>query len=100
MAYFNSNPPKPLSDLVKGFLDDVPYKKRLQRGMVLSLWAETVGPKIDEQTEDIHFEHGNLVVNVKNSAWRHELHMKRFSIAKKLNDKIGSEAVKEIVVRS
>ncbi len=100
MAYFNTNPPKPLTDLVKDYLDDVPYRKRLKRGMVLSLWAETVGNKIHTETDNVHFEHGNLVIHVKNSSWRHEIHMKRFSIAKKLNDKVGEKVIKEIVVRS
>ncbi len=100
MAIFNTKPPKPLSELVKGFLDNFPHKKRLQKGMVLSLWAETVGPKINAQTENVHFEHGNLIIHVKNSAWRHELHMKRFHLAKKLNEKVGDKVIKEIVVRS
>lgn len=100
MALYNSKPPKPLKDLLKDFLDDVPYRKRLKRGMVLSLWPETVGKSIQEQSENIHFEHGNLIIHVKNPSWRHEIHMKRFTITKKLNDKVGDKIVKEIVVRS
>lgn len=100
MAFYNTNKPKPLNDLLKDFLDDVPYKKRLQRGMVLSLWEETVGKKISNQTENVHFEYGKLIVHVKNSAWRQEIHMKRFNIAQKINKKIGNQIVKEIVVRS
>lgn len=100
MAFYNSNPPKSLKDVLKNYLDEVPNKKRLKRGMVLSLWEEVVGENIQTHTENIHFERGNLVIHVKNSAWRHEIHMKRFSIAKKLNDKVGSEVINEIVVRS
>ncbi len=100
MAYSGTDSPKPLKDLLKNFLDDVPYRKRLKRGMVLSLWPETVGDKIYAVTENVHFERGNLVVHVKNSSWRHEIHMKRYSIAKKLNDKVGEKVIKEIVVRS
>lgn len=100
MGRFNSNTPKSLKELVKDYLDNVPYRKRLKRGMILSLWSETVGPSIAEQAENVHFEHGKLVLNVKNPAWRHEIHMKRFSIAKKLNDQVGEKIVKEIVVRS
>lgn len=100
MARFSKNPPKPLSELVNNFLDDIPYRKRLKRGMILSLWAETVGPKINEQTEKIYFEYGNLVIHVKNPAWRHEIHMKRYSISKKLNDKVGEKVIKEMIVRS
>lgn len=99
MARFRSDPPKPLSDLVKDFLDDVPHRKRLKRGMILSLWSDIVGEAITEQTENIHFEHGNLVIHVKNPAWRNEIHMKRFNIAKRLNDKVGEKVIKEIVVR-
>jgi|AntDeeMinimDraft_6_1070357.scaffolds.fasta_scaffold04357_3 predicted nucleic acid-binding Zn ribbon protein len=100
MAFFDTDPPKPLRDVLKNFLDDVPYRKRLKRGMILSLWPETVGPSINEQTKNVHFEHGNLVIHVKSPAWRNEIHMKRYSIAKKLNDEVGEKIIKEIVVRS
>jgi predicted nucleic acid-binding Zn ribbon protein len=100
MSRFRTNPPKPLKELVKSFLDDVPYRKRLKRGMILSLWDEIVGEAIAEQTQNLRFEHGRLVLNVKNPAWRQEIHMKRFSIAKKLNDEVGEKIIKEIVVRS
>ncbi|HYW35591.1 MAG TPA: DUF721 domain-containing protein [Balneolaceae bacterium] len=100
MNSFRSNPPKPLKDLLKNYLDDIPHKKRLKRGMILSLWNETVGDAIARQTTNVHFEHGNLVVHVKSPTWRNEIHMKRFGIAKKLNEQVGSEIIKEIVVRS
>lgn len=100
MSRYRSNPPKPLKDLLKNFLDDVPYRKRLKRGMILSLWDETVGEAIAEQAENVRFEHGKLVINVKNPAWRQEIHMKRFSIAKQLNEQVGEKIIKEIIVRS
>ncbi len=100
MGRYRSNSPKPLKDALKDFLDDYPHRKRLKRGMILSIWEQTVGERIADETENIHFEHGNLVVHVKNPAWRHEIHMKRFSIAKKLNDRVEEKIIKEIVVRS
>lgn len=100
MARFRTNTPKPLKVLVKDYLDDVPHRKRLKRGMILSLWDETVGESIAQQTENLRFENGKLILNVKNPAWRHEIHMKRFSIAKKLNEQVGEKIIKEIVVRS
>lgn len=99
MAY-RSNTPKPLKDALKNFLDDFPHRKRLKRGMILSMWDKTVGERIAEQTENVHFEYGNLIVHVKNPAWRQEIHMKRFSIAKKLNDKVEEKVIREIVVRA
>ena len=78
----------------------MPYRKRLKRGMILSLWGETVGEAIYEQTENLHFEYNNLVVHVKNSAWRSEIHMKRYSIVKRLHDQVGEEIIDELIVRA
>ncbi|MDZ7772328.1 MAG: DUF721 domain-containing protein [Balneolaceae bacterium] len=100
MSRFRSDPPKSLRELVKDFLDDYPHRKRLKRGMILSLWERTVGERIARETEDVHFEHGKLVVHVKNPAWRHEIHMKRYNIARKLNEEVEEEIIQEIVVRS
>ncbi|MDZ7658896.1 MAG: DUF721 domain-containing protein [Aliifodinibius sp.] len=100
MGRYKSNSPKSLKEALKDFLDTYPHRKRLKRGMILSLWEQTVGERIAEQTENLHFEHGNLVVHVKNPAWRQEIHMKRYSIAKKLNDQVDEKIIKEIVVRS
>lgn len=100
MGRFRSSKPKSLKDALKDFLDEYPHRKRLKRGMILSLWNETVGKRIAEQADNIHFERGNLIIHVKNPAWRQEIHMKRYSIAKKLNDKVEEKIIKEIVVRS
>lgn len=100
MSRYRNSTPKPISDLVKDFLDDFPHRKRLKKGMILSLWGRTVGSRISEETTNIHFEHGKLVVHVSNPAWRHEIHMKRFSIAKRLNDQVNEKIIDEIIVRS
>ncbi len=100
MSRFRTNTPKSLKDLLKNYLDDIPYRKRLKRGMILSLWPRTVGPNIAEQAENVHFKNDKLFIKVQNPAWRHEIHMKRFTIAKKLNDQVGEKIIKEIVVRS
>lgn len=100
MGRYRSNTPKPLKDALKDFLENYPHRKRLKRGMILSLWEQTVGERIAEQTENIHFERGNLVVHVKNPVWRQEIHMKRFSIAKRLNEKVDEQIINEIVVRA
>lgn len=100
MVRNRSNIPKPLKDALKDFLDDYPHRKRLKRGMILSLWGKTVGSAIAEQTKKIYFENGRLVVHIPNAAWRHEIHMNRFSIAQKLNHQVGEKIIKEILVRS
>ena len=99
MGFFRREP-KSLKDAIKHYIDDIPQRKKLKKGMILSLWPRVVGKAIAEQTENIHFEDDKLVMNVKNSAWRHEIHMSRYTIAKKLNNEVKERIVKEIIVRS
>jgi len=89
-----------MDELLKEFMKRIPHRTKLQRGMVLHVWPEIVGDKIAAVTKNLHFEGNRLVLEVNNSAWRHEIHMKRFSITKRLNEKVGSKVVQEIVVRA
>ncbi len=78
----------------------MPHQTELKRGMVLHLWPTVVGERMNEVIKDVRFEGNKLIVKVENEAWRHEIHMNRFSIAKKLNDRVDSKVVKEIIVRA
>jgi len=92
--------PQSMDKLLQEFMKRIPHRTKLQRGMVLHIWPEIVGSKIATVCKNVHFEGNRLILYVENSVWRHEIHMNRFSIAKKLNDKVGSKVVKEIVVRA
>jgi len=89
-----------MDELLKEFMKRIPHRTKLQRGMVLHVWPDVVGEKIAAVSKNLHFEGNRLVLEVDNSAWRHEIHMKRFSITKKLNEKVGSKVVQEIIVRA
>ncbi len=92
--------PKEIGPVLKDFLNKFPQKKKLKQGMALSVWKEIVGERIASETEDLHFEGDKLVMRVKHPSWRHEIHANRYSIAKKLNAKVGGKTVSEIIVRS
>jgi len=94
------NKPQSMDELLKEFMKRIPHRTKLQRGMVLHVWPEIVGDKIAAVSKNLHFEGNRLVLEVDNSAWRHEIHMKRFSITKRLNEKVGSKVVQEIIVRA
>lgn len=99
MGYYGKKKPLSLSSLLEDFVEDLPYKKELKKGMILSLLPDYVGPTIAGQCEDVHFEGNKLVMRIKNPGWRHELHMQRYTIARQLNRKVKEEIIKEIIVR-
>jgi len=92
--------PKKLGSELQQFLDRFPNKKKLKQGMVLSIWEEVVGERIASHTEDLHFEGDKLACKVKNQVWRHEIHANRFNIAKRINQRMKSQVVADIIVRS
>lgn len=92
--------PESMNKLLKEFIKKMPHQTELKRGMVLHLWPSVVGEQIQSVTKEVHFEGNKLIVKVDNEAWRHEIHANRFSIAKKLNEKVDSKVVKEIIVRA
>lgn len=92
--------PQSMNQLLKEFLKKVPHQTELKRGMVLHFWPSVVGERISSVTKNLRFDGNKLILNVENEAWRHEIHANRYSIAKKLNEKVGSQVVKEIIVRA
>ena len=100
MPYYRLNKPEPLSDALDEFLEQFPNKKRLKQGFVLSAFEEVVGERIAEQCKNVHFENTKLVVHVKHPSWRNEIHANRFSIAKRLNERVKTKVVDDIIVRA
>lgn len=95
-----SDKPQSLDFLLKQYLKRMPQKKEMKRGMILHLWPKVVGEQVTRATLDLYFDRDKLYVKVVNESWRHELTMNRFSIAKKLNEKVDGKIIKEIVVIS
>lgn len=94
------NKPQSLDTLLKQYLKRMPQRSEMKRGMILHFWPGIVGDRVARATKDLYFDNDRLICVVQSEAWRHEIHMNRFSITKKLNDKVGDGVVKEIVVRS
>lgn len=92
--------PKALNELLKEFMEKIPQKAEMKRGLVLHYWPEVVGDKINAVTKKVKFDGSKLIVIVENEAWRYEIHSNRYSIAKKLNDRVDSKVVKDIIVRT
>jgi len=92
--------PKLFSDALKQYLEKFPHRRQLKRGMILSLWPEAVGASISVQCRELYFKGSTLYVHVDSPGWRHELHMQRFSIQKKLNTEVKEDIIKEIIVKA
>ncbi|MGS2761726.1 DUF721 domain-containing protein [Sinomicrobium sp. M5D2P9] len=88
-----------LSEALKAFIDE----NRLQSGMdkmdVRDAWKQLMGSGINNYTSDIQLKGDTLYVNLTSSVLREELSYGREKILKMINDELGKELVKKLVLR-
>ena len=97
MAIYN-NTPKPISELLQDFVESYPARKKLKRGMILSVFENVVGSRINDEVSSVWFKDDVLFVKVSSQAWRHELHFQRESIRYRLNRRVKEEIIKKVVI--
>ncbi len=73
--------------------------KKIQAQSIPLYWEEIIGPNAAKTAKVKKVEFGKLIVEVGAPVWRTELMMRREEIRKKLNERLGSEMIKEIVLR-
>ena len=89
--------PRPIGEVLKGYLRASGLDARVERAQVLVEWASFVGPQIASVTEPRTVtEDGTLFVGVKTHAWMNELSMLERSLLAKINARAGREPIKKI----
>ena len=95
MVYFDV---KPLGDLIKEFYEQHRGPEYLDEVKVIESWSKVVGPFIASHTIDLSIKDGRLFVRVDSDALRSELSYTKSLLVKNLNEMVGKEMVKEIVL--
>jgi predicted nucleic acid-binding Zn ribbon protein len=65
----------------------------------VELWAKTVGEFIAKQTTKVTANQGVLYVTIPNAALRFELLGRRSKIIAQLNEALGGEVIKGIIIK-
>jgi len=92
--------PQPLSVLLRNELKGLGLADRLREVDIWRLWPEVVGPAIAPRAQPLKIVNGTLTVSVSSGPWMQELNFLKGMIREKLNDRLGEEIVKEIVLKS
>lgn len=95
MVYFDV---KPLGDLIKVFYVQHRGPEYLDEVKVINSWPKVVGPFIASHTIDLSVKNGVLFVRVDSDALRSELSYSTSLLMKNLNEMVGREILKEIVL--
>lgn len=90
---------KKIDELVTQVLRQMGLEQKFKEHEVCGIWAEVVGQMIASRTKSIGMTDGKLFVSFTSAVVRNEISMVREGLIKALNDKIGGEVVKEIIIR-
>lgn len=88
-----------LQTLLNQFLRETGLERKVRELSVPGYWREVVGERIASLSEVKYFENGQLFIEVGAAVWRMELHARREEIRAAINEKCGTETVREIIIR-
>jgi hypothetical protein len=88
-----------LAEAINDYIREMNLDGKLSEVSVINSWEETVGKAISSRTTRIYIKDHILYVHLNSSVVRNELLMLRQALMEKLNEKAGSEVIKDIVLR-
>jgi predicted nucleic acid-binding Zn ribbon protein len=88
-----------IAEAVNDYIKEMNLGDKLSEVGVINSWEETVGKAISSRTTKIYIKDHVLYIHLNSSVVRNELLMLREVLRDKLNQKAGTEVIKEIVLR-
>jgi hypothetical protein len=88
-----------LAEAVNDYIREMNLGGKLSEVAIINSWEEIVGKAISSRTTRIYIKDQTLFVHLNSSVVRNELLMLRGALKEKLNQKAGSEVIKDIVLR-
>lgn len=95
MVYFDV---RSIGELINEFYEQYKGPDYVDELKVLSSWNNVVGPFIASHTIDLSIKNNVLFARIDSDALRNELNYSKSLLMKNLNDLVGKEILKEIVL--
>ncbi len=88
-----------IAEAINDYIREMNIGGKLSEAGVVNSWEEIVGKAISSRTTKIYIKDHILYVHLNSSVVRNELLMLREALREKINQKAGSEVIKEIILR-
>ncbi|UKM65042.1 DUF721 domain-containing protein [Flavobacteriaceae bacterium GSB9] len=88
-----------ISDALKEFIETNKLEKGLDKVNVAGAWAKLMGNGVNNYTTSVNLERETLYIQLNSSVLREELSYGKQKIITMLNDELGKEIIKKLVLR-
>ncbi|XMO85292.1 DUF721 domain-containing protein [Algibacter sp. AS12] len=88
-----------ISDALKEFVETNRLEKGLNKVNVADAWANLMGNGVNNYTTSVNLERETLYVQLSSSVLREELSYGKAKIITMLNEELGKEIIKKLVLR-
>lgn len=87
---------KDLHAIMENLLKKYDLSDELIKQKIFNNWESVVGHKISIQCKPVEIKNGELLIQARNTIWKHELGQRQADLLNLLNGKIKSSLVKKI----
>lgn len=94
-----NNEHSPISDLLKEFVDTNNLQQGLDKVNVRNAWENMMGNGVNNYTTNIILKQDTLYVQLSSSVLREELSYGKEKIIAMLNESLGKDVIKKLVLR-
>tara|TARA_R110002167_G_scaffold7078_3_gene33399 strand:- start:48 stop:344 length:297 start_codon:yes stop_codon:yes gene_type:complete len=88
-----------ISDALKEFVDSNKLEKGLNKVNAAEAWVKLLGKGVNNYTTAVQLERNTLYVHLSSSVLREELSYGKEKIIAMLNEEMGSEVIKKLILR-
>lgn len=89
-----------VAGILQQVLEELHIAGPIQQAHVIRAWSTVLGASINHVTDKIYFRQGGvLFVRIRSSVVKNELLMNKQRIIDRLNEDVGAEVVKDIIIQ-
>ena len=87
-----------MDELVNLYLEQMGLSRQFKEREVCQVWPDVVGGMIASRTKSVRVMDGKLFVSFTSAVVRNEIMMVKEGLIRALNEKVGKEVVKEMII--
>jgi predicted nucleic acid-binding Zn ribbon protein len=88
-----------IGEILREYLKMTQLENHVFESRIAEVWQEVLGDRITLETDRIHLQSGTLFVTLKSPSLKNDIMMQRTVIRTLLNEKLGGDIIKSVVIR-